>query len=369
MAAPIASFEAFPEQGRNFEVIAGGKSSTPDDISQTEETNRLYVHDCDIETAPTTPEGLSITSLKAVLSNNSKYRAKITMPVEPKISYGQMVEKSPAWWTDEDDPFNVHWTAILAEKGMTVVDTSHEHVLHKDPRKTIKRFIASSLLNDTHAQLAILQMIRDEKLAGDVSDEIIGAGLSKSSITSSLMIGRAADYNLRIPYVDGIDPSGEHPWGKSDLRALSRIGIGTLTEMKELAAILAEHSPLELADTIAHHIFMSPQAYAGHLAATKSLVLSEAGRDFIAPSSDSIMHITCFRNCWFNQHRGWMQRLGNLENVHIETMPGGHLKGARKKIRQASVERIVRVLDLLSEGFAPQGIDPATQAPHQPLAA
>jgi hypothetical protein len=167
MAAPLASFEAFPEQGRNFEVIAGGKNSTPYDIPRTEVTNRLYVRDCDIKPAPTTSEGLSITSLKAILSNNSQYRAKITIPVEPNISYGQMVEKSPAWWTDEDDPFNVDWTARLAEEGITVVDTSHEHVLHKDPRKTIKRFIASSLLNDTHAQLAILQMIRNENLAGD----------------------------------------------------------------------------------------------------------------------------------------------------------------------------------------------------------
>jgi hypothetical protein len=114
---------------------------------------------------------------------------------------------------------------------------------------------------------------------------------------------------------------------------------------------------------------MSPQAYAGHLAATKSLVLSEAGRDFITPPPESIMHITCFRNCWFNQHRGWMQRLGNLENVHIETMPGGHLKGARKEIRQASVDRIVKVLGLLKEGLTPQDIDPAAQIPRQPIAA
>jgi hypothetical protein len=369
MAAPSFDPNSYPEPTAVFEIYPDEKLDETSHGTDTPNPHLLTVKDYEIEKALVSKAGYVITSLRAEMSNDSVYKVKITEAAEPQQVFERMVAKSSAWFTDENDPYNVNWSELLAEKGMTVIDTSHEHILRRNLGKAAKRFVKSSLLNDTHAQLAALQMIRDEKLAGEVSDEVISTGLSKSSITSSLMVGRAADYDLKIPFVDGIDSSGEHRWKIGELPSLKRLGAGALTETAELVKIAGDYAPNEFVDVIAHHLFMSPQSLAGHLAATKSLVLSEAGRDFITPPPESIMHLTCFSNCWFNQHDGWIRRLAELKNVHVDVLPGGHLRGGSKDIRQRSAGRILKVQNLLESGLSPQGIDPLTQTPRLKIAA
>jgi hypothetical protein len=369
MAAPKLNLGAIRPKTPRLELIEGELGSKDDAKTETGYFEPLEVCDYESKTAPVTDDGLAITSLMLHLNNRSIYKATITEPTDGDVAFNRIVGKSPAWVTDEKDPFNIDWSEKLAFSGSTVLDLSHEHVLHRDPRETARRFCASSVLNDAHALLAALRLVQNEQLASNAgSNEIIGTGLSKSCITSMLMVGRTSDYGLKIPYIDGIDPSGEHPWGIGDLKDLSRIGIGTLVELKEVAEILAENSIAKLPEVLRRHLLMSPRSTLGHLAAAKSLVLSEAGKYFLTPNEDSIMHITCFEGSWFNQHSGWMERLGGLANVHVNPERGGHLKGGRELVRQASVERIAKVQALLAGGIAPTDIDPARQISRQKTA-
>jgi hypothetical protein len=368
MAAPILNQDAFRHPKPCLELIEGDFDGTNPSDDRFEYNSPLEVIDYDSQTTQINNEELAITSLRMVLSNNSVYKCSITEQTDGDIVYDRLVGKSPAYLTDEKDPFNVDWSHKLAAKGMKVVDVSHEHILHKNPGDTVRRFLGSSLLNDTHAQLAALKLVADEELAGKVSREVVGTGLSKSCMTNLLMVGRAEEYGLDVAYIDGIDPSGEHGWGLRDIRDISRIGMGTIIEVKEIAEITTKYSLDKIPDVIRRHILLSPQSAAGHIAATKGLILSEAGREFIIPTADIIMHITCFKDCWFNQHNGWMKRLGNLTNVHVNVEQGGHLRGGSEAVREASVERIARVQNLLKKGYASKDINPATQMPYKQIA-
>jgi hypothetical protein len=325
-----------------------------------------YVEDYDIG-APKSKNGITTSRLRAVLDNKSQYTADITSAHEPQVQYSRLVAKSFAWHTDGEDFFNKDMTNGLAKAGMTVVDFSHENILHSNLADSLSRFWASSVHNDAHAQHAILDLIDDEKLLPNDTSEIIATGMSKGCIVGRLAVNYAGAYGREVSYFDGVDPSGEHPWSLRDINIdrLKKIAYGPIVEAIGFLSIASEAPAAELLETAAHYA-TSPGLITSHLAATRTLVRGDAGKDFAASEqTNGIMHFTCFEGCWFNQHESWITRLGRLPNTHVEKMPGGHIKGASRPVRNVTIARITNVQELLEAGYTPEDINPATQTLRQ----
>jgi hypothetical protein len=177
-------------------------------------------------------------------------------------------------------------------------------------KDTKERFSNASVHNDAKAQHAVLDIIESEQIVPKSTDEIITTGMSKGSIVGRLAVLYASEYGRRVPYFDGVDSSGEHPWTLKDLdlNKLKQIGRGPVLETIGLVKLASEATPAQLIRMGLHYV-ADPRSIPGHLAYTRSLVRSEGGNDkgLVIPQ-DSIMHLTCQEGCWFNQHDAWAKR-------------------------------------------------------------
>jgi hypothetical protein len=327
------------------------------------EADTLSVIDYEIRNT-STKKGITRQNLHSILSNNSTYDTTIYSPQEPETDYERLVVTSPAWQTNENYFFNKYFCDRLTRAGNTVAMFSHEQILHKSRKDTKERFSNASVHNDAKAQHAVLDIIESEQIVPKSTDEIITTGMSKGSIVGRLAVLYASEYGRRVPYFDGVDSSGEHPWTLKDLdlNKFKQIGRGPVLETIGLVKLASEATPAQLIRMGLHYV-ADPRSIPGHLAYTRSLVRSEGGNDkgLVIPQ-DSIMHLTCQEGCWFNQHDAWAKRFEAMANAHVLILPGGHLEGASKKVRDATVDRIIKMQDLLEAGHQPQEIDPATQS-------
>jgi hypothetical protein len=366
MATPEFNPITPADQVREFVLIDGEASDTDLPIN----SDRLHVVDFDLSCQKTSRNGFATHELRAVLNNHSTYQGRLTRYEEREQDFERMAIKSPAWWTEVDDPLNLSWTQALASEGMEVLDLSHEQILHANPFITYERFLAANVGNDAHAQHAVLDYLEREKITPKNTKEVIGTGLSKGAIVAMIMRVTAHNYDRKVVYVDGIDPSGEHPWNIKDfdLHKLKQLAYGPLLETVELAKVASEHSPEELLRATGR-LAMLPFITLNHLASTQSLVAGDAGKHRENSGTEGIVHLSLKEDCWFNQHEGWKSRLGHLANMHVAFLPGGHLGGARKHIKNASVGRIVGVQNLLEQGIPASDIDPATQTVRTPMLA
>jgi hypothetical protein len=358
MAVPELSY-SYIENRPDLQVINGSLSVYEPEI--------LHVDDYDLSRTKT-KNGISTQNLHAKLSNNSVYNTRLYKPEDPIVDYERIVATSPAWHTDENDFFNTDFCNRLSTAGNTVAMFGHEQVLHRSLKDTKERFLEASVHNDAQAQHAILDVIGEEKIVQNSTEEIIASGMSKGSIVGRLAVFYANIYNRNIPYLDGVDPSGEHRWTKKDFNRhkFIQMGRGPILETVALFGLATEASPIKLIKTAVHYV-TSPQLIPSHLAYTRSLVRSDAGKDkgMLAPE-EGIMHLTCAEDCWFNQNEAWVSRYEDNDNTHVLLVPGGHLSCAKQEVRDATIDRIIKVQDLLEAGYRPQQIDPATQTLRDP---
>jgi hypothetical protein len=362
MAVPeihLSNFENPPD----LQVIDGAF----DFNFENNENSNLSVIDYELRKT-ITKKGISRQIIHSVLNNKSTYDATIYTPEDPEVDYERLVVTSPAWFTNENYFFNRYLCSRLSKAGNTVVMFSHEQVLHRSCKDTKERFTSASVHNDANAQHAVLDVIDSEQIVPKSTDEIITTGMSKGSIVERLVVLYAAQYGREVPYFDGIDSSGEHRWTLKDfdLNKLKQIGCGPVLETIGLVKVAAETTPAQLLKMGLNYA-ADPRTIPGHLAYAPSLVRSEAGNDKgLASRADHIMHLTCQAGCWFNQHKSWEERFGAMPNAHVLMMPGGHIEGASKKVRDATIDRIIKVQDLLEAGHRPCQIDPATQTLRTP---
>jgi hypothetical protein len=354
MAVPEFSY-SYIENQPDLQIIDGNLG--------VDESELLHVNDYDLSRTKT-KNGITTQNLHAKLSNNSVYNTRLYTPEDPIVDYERIVATSPAWHTDENDFFNSYFCRNLSRAGNTVVMFGHEQVLHRSLKDTKERFLEASVHNDAQAQHAILNLIGEEELVTKSTDEIIATGMSKGSIVARLAVLYANRYNRNVPYLDGVDPSGEHRWTLRDFdrNKFMQIGRGPLLETVAMVGLASEASPLKLIKTAVHYV-SSPQLIPSHLAYARSLVRSDAGKDkeMLTPE-DGIMHLTCARDCWFNQNEAWARRYEDTENVQVLLVPGGHINCAKQEVRDATIGRIIKVQDLLEAGYRPTEIDPKTQA-------
>jgi hypothetical protein len=348
------------------ELIYPNIESRPDlqiiDVNTVvDDAEKLYVDDYSLSRTKT-KNGITTQNLRAKLSNKSVYNTRLYIPEDPIVDYERIVATSPAWHTDENDFFNTYFCKRLSTAGVTVAMFGHEQVLHRSLKDTKERFLGASVHNDALAQHAILDVI-EEEIVTKSTDEIITTGMSKGGIVGRLAVLYAGKYNRSVPYLDGVDLSGEHRWTLKDFdwEKLKKLGRGPLLETVAMIKVASEASPVKIIKTGIHYIG-SPQSIPGHLAYAPSLVSSEAGNDKgMTTPPESIIHITSAEDCWFNQNEAWARRYGKLPNAHDLLVPGGHINCAKREVRDATIDRILKVQDLLEAGYKAAEIDPKTQ--------